>query len=63
MEVDFVIDCVFWFVVFSGVFIGIYEVLEFCDGDNKVFGGKGVFKVVDNINNVLVKKFVGFDIW
>lgn len=43
--------------------MGIYEVLEFRDGDKKVFGGKGVLKVVDNINNVLVKKFVGFDIW
>lgn len=56
-------DWFYRFVVFSGVFIGIYEVFEFWDGDKKVFGGKGVLKVVENINNVLVKKFVGFDIW
>lgn len=61
VEVDLVTDRVFRSAVPSGASTGIYEALELRDGDNKVFGGKGVLKAVDNINNVLAKKLVGLD--
>lgn len=34
-------------VVLFGVFIGVFEVYEFCDGDKSCYGGKGVLKVVE----------------
>ena len=61
VEVDLVTDRVFRSAVPSGASTGIYEALELRDGDKKVFGGKGVLKAVDNINNVLAHKLVGLD--
>lgn len=61
VEVDLVTDRCYRSAVPSGASTGIYEALELRDGDKKVFGGKGVLKAVDNINNVLAKKLVGLD--
>lgn len=61
VEVDLVTDRVYRSAVPSGASTGIYEALELRDGDKKVFGGKGVLKAVENINNVLAKKLVGLD--
>lgn len=61
VEVDLVTDRPYRSAVPSGASTGIYEALELRDGDKKVFGGKGVLKAVENINNVLAKKLVGLD--
>jgi len=61
VEVDLVTDRAYRSAVPSGASTGIYEALELRDGDKKVFGGKGVLKAVENINNVLAKKLVGLD--
>lgn len=49
-------------VVFFGVSIGVYEVWEFCDGDKNIFMGKGVIKVIENINGLIVDVFIGMDL-
>lgn len=61
VEVDLVTDRAYRSAVPSGASTGIYEALELRDGDKKVYGGKGVLKAVENINNVLAKKLVGLD--
>lgn len=61
VEVDLVTDQCYRSAVPSGASTGIYEALELRDGDKKVFGGKGVLKAVENINNVLGQKLVGLD--
>ena len=45
----------------SGASTGEFEALELRDGDKARFGGKGVQKAVDNINNVISKALVGMD--
>ena len=35
----------------SGASTGVHEALELRDGDKKRYGGKGVKKAVDNVNN------------
>ena len=39
----------------SGASTGAYEAMELRDGDKSVYGGKGVTKAVDNINNIIAK--------
>lgn len=63
VEVDVILElgimgCVF---VLLGVLIGEYEVLELCDGDKICYGGKGVLKVVENINIFIVLVLKGMD--
>lgn len=43
----------------SGASTGIYEALELRDNDKTRFGGKGVSKAVDNINNDIREELVG----
>lgn len=38
----------------SGASTGEHEALELRDGDKKRYGGKGVLKAVDNINNIIL---------
>lgn len=45
----------------SGASTGIYEALELRDGDKSHFGGKGVSKAVDNINEVIADALEGED--
>lgn len=61
VEVDLVTDRCYRSAVPSGASTGIYEALELRDGDMKMYGGKGVLKAVENINNVLAQKLVGLD--
>lgn len=42
-------------IVPSGASTGIYEALELRDNDKKRYGGKGVLKAVDNVNNHINK--------
>ena len=45
----------------SGASTGEFEALELRDGDKSKFGGKGVSKAVDNVNNKIAKVLVGLD--
>ena len=45
----------------SGASTGAHEAVELRDGDKKRFGGKGVLKAVDNVNEVLADELIGLD--
>lgn len=46
----------------SGASTGEHEVLELRDGDKKRYGGKGVLKAVNNINNIIAPKLIGMSV-
>jgi len=46
----------------SGASTGVHEALELRDGDKSRYGGKGVLKAVDNVNNVIAEELVGWDV-
>lgn len=48
-------------IVPSGASTGQYEALELRDGDKSRYGGKGVSKAVNNVENILAKVVVGMD--
>ena len=43
----------------SGASTGENEAIELRDGDKKRYGGKGVLKAVDNVNNVIAPAILG----
>ena len=43
----------------SGASTGENEAIELRDGDKKRYGGKGVLKAVDNVNNVIAPAMPG----
>lgn len=45
----------------SGASTGVHEAVELRDGDKKRFGGKGVLKAVDNVNNIIAPDIEGMD--
>jgi len=45
----------------SGASTGENEALELRDGDKSRYGGKGVLKAVDNVNNIIAGEIVGMD--
>lgn len=45
----------------SGASTGIHEALELRDGDQKRYGGKGVKKAVDHVNNDIATALFGMD--
>jgi enolase len=45
----------------SGASTGENEAVELRDGDKSRYGGKGVLKAVENVNNVLAEEVVGFE--
>jgi enolase len=45
----------------SGASTGEHEAIELRDGDKKRFGGKGVLKAVNNINNRIAPEILGHD--
>lgn len=45
----------------SGVSTGIYEAIELRDNDKSRFGGKGVTKAVNNVNNIIAPELIGED--
>lgn len=54
VKVDFYIFMVcFWLVVFSGVFIGVYEIIEFYE-DKNYYIVRGSLKVIKFINEIIV---------
>ncbi|MDD4332880.1 MAG: phosphopyruvate hydratase [Patescibacteria group bacterium] len=46
----------------SGASTGSYEALELRDGDLGRYGGMGVFKAIKNVNEIIAKKLINFDI-
>jgi len=46
----------------SGASTGKHEAVELRDGDKKQYGGKGVSKAVDNINEAIAEELYGFDV-
>jgi enolase len=45
----------------SGASTGAHEAVELRDGDKKRYGGKGVAKAVENVNNAIAEEVVGLD--
>src|ERR1700735_4097134 len=45
----------------SGASTGEHEAVELRDDDKKVFGGKGVLKAVENVNDTIAPELVGLD--
>lgn len=63
VEVDLMTsDGVFRAAVPSGASTGAYEALELRDGDKSRYGGKGVNKALDNINNAISPAVIGADV-
>ncbi len=54
-------DCCVASIVPSGASTGIHEAIELRDNDKNRYGGKGVLKAVNNINNAIAKKIIGRD--
>jgi enolase len=48
-------------IVPSGASTGAHEAVELRDGDKKRYGGKGVLRAVDHVNENLAEALVGFD--
>jgi enolase len=48
-------------IVPSGASTGMNEALELRDGDKKRYGGKGVIKAVDNVNDVIAEELIGME--
>ncbi len=47
----------------SGASTGIFEAVELRDGDKDIYGGKGVLKAVDNVNNLIAEEIVGMNVY
>jgi enolase len=45
----------------SGASTGIHEAVELRDGNKKRFGGKGVLKAVENVNDIIADAIIGLD--
>ena len=50
-------------IVPSGASTGEREAIELRDGDKKRFGGKGVLKAVDNVNNIIGPELLGIPVF
>lgn len=48
-------------IVPSGASTGIYEALELRDKEEERYGGKGVLKAVENVNEVIAEEIVGME--
>lgn len=46
----------------SGASTGIHEAVELRDDDKKIYGGKGVLKAVENVNQVIAEKLLGWEV-
>ncbi len=45
----------------SGASTGAFEAVELRDGDASRYGGKGVLKAVENVNEAIAEEVIGFD--
>lgn len=64
VEVDVIVESGFMgrASVPSGASTGEHEALELRDGDKHRYGGKGVLKAVDNINNIIAPHLIGHSV-
>ena len=64
IEVDVTLECgvVGRASVPSGASTGEHEALELRDNDKKRYGGKGVLKAVENVNNVIAPALIGMSV-
>ena len=46
----------------SGASTGVHEAVELRDNDKKVYVGKGVLKAVENVNDIIAKEIIGYDV-
>lgn len=46
----------------SGASTGVHEAVELRDNDKKVYVGKGVLKAVENVNNIISEKLIGWEV-
>ncbi|MBE7172321.1 MAG: phosphopyruvate hydratase [Williamsia sp.] len=46
----------------SGASTGVHEAVELRDNDKKVYGGKGVLKAVENVNDVIADKLLDWEV-
>ncbi len=46
----------------SGASTGIHEAVELRDNDKSVYGGKGVLKAVDNVNDIIADQLIGWTV-
>jgi enolase len=46
----------------SGASTGVHEAVELRDNDKAVYGGKGVLKAVENVNDLIAPEIVGYDV-
>ncbi|MFN2438377.1 MAG: phosphopyruvate hydratase [Chitinophagaceae bacterium] len=46
----------------SGASTGAHEAVELRDDDKKIYVGKGVLKAVDNVNNIITQRLLGYDV-
>ena len=63
VEVEVRLECGAWgrAAVPSGASTGIHEVLEMRDGDKRRYGGKGVLKAVQHVNQDIAQALVGWE--
>jgi len=47
----------------SGASTGMFEAVELRDGDKSVFGGKGVLKAVEHVNNEIAAEIIGLNVF
>lgn len=47
----------------SGASTGMFEAVELRDGDKNVYGGKGVLKAVDHVNNEIASEIIGLNVF
>ncbi|MGI6727604.1 MAG: phosphopyruvate hydratase [Anaerovoracaceae bacterium] len=56
-------DCMGKAIVPSGASTGAYEAVELRDGDKSRYLGKGVLKAVENVNEIIAPKIIGWNIF
>ena len=64
VEVDIVTDedVVGRAAVPSGASTGVHEAVELRDNDKSIYVGKGVLKAVENVNNIIAEKLLGWEV-
>ncbi len=63
IEVEVLLDCgvIGRAAVPSGASTGVHEAVELRDGDADRYGGKGVLRAVENVNETIAEELWGFD--
>jgi len=61
VEVELESGAIGYAAVPSGASTGAHEAVELRDGDKKRYGGKGVLKAVENVNDTIAEALIGLD--